>query len=257
VKTKEECETIKACNVTNPTCSDEDCGDAKSIVFCDPDAGCQGPVSKGECALNPHCDPENPGCNPNECKAPTWYTCDKSTYKCVVHSGKPDPGTIYFNTTDACKKACVSHDVSGVWRGLRVDGGFEADEWDFKFTEEGDDAAVVFKSKLAGTVYTGTYAIGAALAGEPFGAFEITITLSNGDVLQGLFSASDSGGGGEGGVATGPYTKFLYLGLPLKGGDVAITFDDAMSTEKQEFVLIGCLHSQAKCDFSSASPVRI
>ena len=251
MKTKEECEQIKECNVTNPTCTQDDCGDAKSIVFCDPESGCQGPVTKGECALNPHCDPEKSGCNPNECKAPSWYACDSKTYQCKEGTGKPPAGTIYFNTTKECQKACVSHDVSGVWRGLRVDSGFEADEWDFKFTEADAGASVVFKSNKAGTVYTGTYAIGAALSEEPFGAFELVITLTNGDVLKGLFSVSNSG------EQAGPYTRFMYLGLPSKGSDVAISFDDAMAASKQEFVLIACLNSQAKCDFSSATPSRL
>ena len=26
-----------------------------------------------------------------------------------------------YNTSTECKKACVSHDVTGVWRGLHVD----------------------------------------------------------------------------------------------------------------------------------------
>jgi hypothetical protein len=256
VKTKQECQNTPGCNVTNPTCTDAKCNSAaKTITYCDPDTGCKGPVSKAECEADPNCDPSHSGCNPNECKAPSWYTCDKSSWQCVEHLGaRPPPGTIYFNSTDDCKKACVNHDVTGVWRGLRVDSGFVADEWDFKFSQASHmpaGASVVFKSKKTFVTYTGTYQIGAALSSEPFGAFEIIITLSNGDVLKGLFATTNSD---QSTPAQGPYTRFLYLGLPTKNGDAAISYDDAMGASKQEFVLISCLPSEANCDFSSASP---
>lgn len=54
--------------------------------------------------------------------------------------------------------------------------------------------------------------------------------------------------------AQGPFTRFLYLGLPLVGGDSATSYDDAMAVAKQEFVLVACLPSEASCDFSPASP---
>jgi hypothetical protein len=253
VRTKHDCEQTPGCNVTNPTCSDAKCdSSAKTITFCDPDAGCKGPVSKAECAADPHCDPAHSGCNPNVCKAPSWYTCDKASWQCVAHQGaRPPPGMVYFNTTDGCKKACVDHDVSGVWRALRVDSGFVADEWDFKFSSLSAGATVVYRSKKTRTTYTGTYQIGAALSTEPFGAFEMVVTLSGGDVLRGLVATTNSD---QSTPAQGPYTRFLYLGLPLKGGDVAVSYDDAMAASKQEFVLVGCLHAEEHCDFSSASP---
>jgi len=251
VKTKEDCAKTPGCNVTNPTCP-SDCDDTKkTITYCSPDSGCKGPVSKAECALDPHCDPSNPGCNPTVCKAPTYYTCDTTANQCKQHQGAlPPPGTIYFNTTDDCKKACVSHDVAGVWRGLRVDTGFVSDEWDFKFSEASAGATVVYKSKKTGLKYAGTYSIGSALASEPWGAFELIITLASGDILKGLFSVNNN----DGNPAQGPYTRFMYLGLPLQSGAAAVSYDDAMAAAKQEFVLIACLPSQAFCDFSSASP---
>ena len=148
---------------------------------------CKGPVSKAECALNPHCDASKSGCNPNVCKAPEWYTCDAAKSQCSAHQGAYPSGTVYFNSTSECKKACVSHDVSGVWRGLRVDSAFVADEWDFSFSEmsaAGSKPAVAFKSKKTFVKYTGTYEIGAALVSEPWGAYELIVTLSSGDVLK-------------------------------------------------------------------------
>lgn len=250
VKTKDDCAKTPGCNVTNPVC-DPDCDSQhKSIVYCSPDSGCKGPVSKSECALDPHCDPNNPGCNPTVCKAPVWYTCDSTNNQCMQHQGaRPGPGSIYFNSTDDCKKACISHDVSGVWRGLRVDKGFVNDEWDFKF-DQASSGTVTYKSKKTGMKYAGTYTVGAALATEKWGAFELLITLASGDVLKGLFSTHNN----DANPAEGPYTRFMYLGLPLTSGDSAISYDDAMASAKQEFVLIACLPSEAHCDFSSAAP---
>ena len=47
-----------------------------------------------------------------------------------------------------------------------------------------------------------------------------------------------------------------HAGLPLKDGDTAASYDDAMATSKQEFTLIACKHGLAHCDFSSAAPKR-
>lgn len=250
-KTQGDCAKNPACNVTNPVCSSDCNEDKKEIVYCSKSSGCKGPVSKSECALDPDCDPTKSGCNPTVCKAPTYYTCDASSSQCKEHQGElPGPGSVYFNTTDACKKACISHEVSGIWRGLRVDNGFVADEWDFKFSEAGAGATVVYRSKKTGLKYLGGYAIGAALSTEPWGAFELIITLASGEILKGLMSVNNN----DANPAQGPFTRFMYLGLPITSGDVAMSYDDAMGAPKQEFVLIACLPSQAFCDFSSASP---
>lgn len=255
-KTKDDCAKNPLCNTTNPVC-DPDCdSERKSITYCSPDAGCKGPVSKSECAADPNCDPDHSGCDPSVCKAPEWYTCNTDTSQCETHTGeRPGPGTPYYNKTEDCKKACVSHDVSGVWRGLRVDKGFEADEWDFTFAQAGAGSAVVFKSKKTGTKYVGTYAIGAALdtSVEKWFSFELNIKLASGFVLKGLVSNYDSDAEHPQ-PSVGPYTRFLYLGLPIQDGDVAISYDDAMAADKQEFVLISCLPSDEHCDFSPAKP---
>lgn len=256
VKTKDDCAKTPGCNVSNPVCDDAVCDSHhKYITYCDPDSGCKGPVSKAECKLDPHCDPDHPtGCDPTVCKAPVWFTCDAGSHQCNPHQGKlPPPGTIYFNTTADCKKACIDHDISGIWRGLRVDKGFVADEWDFEFSKVTAGATVTFKSKKTGTKSVGTYAIGAAMSSEPFGAFEFIITLTSGGTLKGLFSTQNN----DGQPAVGPFTRFMYLGLPLQASDTAVSYDDAMAAVKQEFVLVACLPAEAGCDFSSAAPLLL
>jgi hypothetical protein len=49
----------------------------------------------------------------------------------------------------------------------------------------------------------------------------------------------------------------MYIGLPPNNGGAATnSFDSAMSTTNQEFVLISCLDNgiEQGCDFSSADP---
>jgi len=75
----------------------------------------------------------------------------------------------------------------------------------------------------------------------------MTVTLSTGEVLTGLFDNKDKG----------PITKFMYLGLPLKDGDHAASYEDAMAASKQEFVLIACLPQIAGCDFDGAAPTAL
>ena len=211
--------------------------------YCDPDSGCKGPVNKTECESNPHCDPDHPQCFPEQCKATTYYVCDPAaSYQCKVHTGPPPPGAITFNTSAACEKACYNPDLTGVWRGLRIDSGFVVDEYDFSFA---DGKSVTYRSKTSGTTEMGTYTVGAALVADAFPSYEITITLASGGTFHGLYSDKDEG----------PITKFLYLGLPLTGGGAAVTsYTAAMAKSTQEFVLVACLPTIEGCDFSSAAP---
>ena len=93
-------------------------------------------------------------------------------------------------------------------------------------------------------MHNGTYTVGAALAIQEFPSFVITITLSTGEVLKGLYSDKQQG----------PITKFMYLGLPLADGDQTADYDDAMALSKQELVLVACLPTVRGCDFSKAVP---
>jgi len=211
-------------------------------VYCEPGAGCRGPVNKSQCESNPHCDPKNPTCNPNVCKAPTpqtYYSCDIKQSQCTSHTGPPPPGQPTFNTSDTCKAACYDPDLSGVWRGLRIDSGFVVDEWTFNFTSLSAGGKVDYTSKALGLTYSGSYTVGAALTVQSHPSFKLTITLSTGVVLAGLFSNKDAG----------PVTRFLYMGLPLTSGDTAADYDDAMATSKQEFVLVSCLPNVRGCSF--------
>jgi hypothetical protein len=136
-----------------------------------------------------------------------------------------------------------------VWRGLRIDANFTADEWDFEFEEASAGAHVYYTSRATGEVHHGTYALGDAMTVDGFGSYAITLTLSSGEVLTGLYSVQPD-------KAIGPITRFLYLGLPLAASDTATTYDDAMAPSKQEFTLIACKRGIAHCDFSSAAPSR-
>jgi hypothetical protein len=128
-----------------------------------------------------------------------------------------------------------------VWRAVSINKGFVADEWDFNFGDVAAGSKVTYHSKKTGKTFEGTYAVGAAIdkSVEKFGAFAVTITLSTGEVLKGLFNDQ----------WTGPITKFMFLGLPTKSGDTTDhSFDHSM--ELEEFVLISCLPGVKNCDFS-------
>jgi len=81
--------------------------------------------------------------------------------------------------------------------------------------------------------------------GQP--AFELTVKVSTGETLTGLFSNKD----------TGPLTKFMYMALPLKDGDKVADYDAAMEAGHEEFVLIACLPGLKGCDFSPATPIEV
>jgi hypothetical protein len=240
VHSKAECAKIPGCDPDHPQCTN--CTTPHTTyVYCDPDHGCATAANKSACAANPHCDPDHPICDPTKCTAPPpFYTCDTG-YHCTAHTGTPPPHA--YNDSKTCEKACYDHDVSGVWRGLRIDNGFIVDEWDFDFAQP----KVTYTSRHTGDTYTGTYAVGTAMDVDGFGSFVITVTLATGEVLEGLYSVDPT-------HALGPITRFLYLGLPLHTGDTTTTYDDAMNTTKQEFVLIACKRGVAHCDFSSAAP---
>jgi hypothetical protein len=244
VHSKAECEKIEGCDPDHPTCTNCTAPPPKSYIFCHPDEGCATAANKSDCIANPFCDVNNTGCNPTTCKASTYWSCDTG-YQCQTHTG-PKPAK-YFNTSDDCKKTCYDHDVDGVWRGLRIDDGFVVEEWDFQFTEASAGATVSYVSRKTNESFHGTYEIGDALTVEGYGSFSLTITLSTGEILTGLYSVEPD-------KATGPITRFMYLGLPLKTGDTAATYDDAMATTKQEFTLMACGHGIPYCDFSKAAP---
>lgn len=246
--TEEDCEADPNCDVSNPAGCDSDSCKVTNYVYCDAVLGCQSTTSKDECAANPDCDENDPTatCNPTMCAAQVYYTCEADDFTCVVHTGAVPSGVVAFNNTDACKAACVDLDVSGAWRALRIDQGFQAGEWDFALGSE----SIVFKSQETGESFKGTYTIGAAVPGSPYKAAVFTVTLDSGEVLAGVISNDR-----DEDTAKGPVTKFMYIGLPLSAGFVG-TFDDAMGENFQEFVLIACLDDgiQQGCDFSSASP---
>ena len=248
VASEAECEANPDCDPTDAVCDSSNCTTPAepTYFFCDTDFGCQGPFNSSECDANPDCDTSVTSCNPSECSPTEYYTCDAESAQCSHHTGPfPDDGN-YFNTSKDCDAECFSTDVSGVWRGVRVDSGFIGDEWDFAFGDLASGAGdVTYSSKLTGEKLVGTYSVGAPVVAESKEHTSVlTITLATGEVLTGLVNDED----------TGPITKFMYLGLPLADGDVAETFDDAMDAKKQEFVLVACLDSLKFCDFSAADP---
>lgn len=253
---KADCDAEPQCDSSNPTCDSDTCKKI-SYTWCSSTNGCQSTDDKDACEADPDCDPdtaEGSSCDPTKCVAETYYTCDADTYTCKMHTGPaPDPS---FNTTDACEAACVNKDISGVWRGLRIDSGFQADEWDFKFAATAasgaDSKSITFKSKATGVSYTGTYVVGSPITDKDYSgtAATITVTLTSGDVLTGIVSTDETESN-----AQGPVTKFMYLGLPKSSADTAASFSDGMTTEKQEWVLMACLDGlDMGCDFSKADP---
>jgi hypothetical protein len=214
---------------------------------------CKDIKSEDECKHTPGCDIHNPTCGaectpPKPTPPPTpppqqYYTCDKTSFQCKQHTGKPVPPS--FNTSKECEDNCIDHSIAGVWRALRIENGFVLDEWDFKFSEVTAGATVDIASKKQAKHYKGTYAVGKSLGEvESQPAFELTVKMSTGEVLTGIFSNKD----------TGPLTKFLYVALPLKDGDKVSDYDAAMDAGHQEFVMISCLPGIDGCDFSPASP---
>jgi len=248
VYTEADCAADPQCDVSNPAGCDQDTCKEKSYIYCDEELGCQSTTDKEVCDANPSCDSANPEqkCDPTVCVALIYYTCDEGSFKCTPHSG-PLPPTPYFNTTADCTSACVDTDLSGVWRALRVDTGYVADEWDFLL----GSATIKFKSRSTGTSYSGTYLIGEALPGQSYATASIVVTLSTGAVLKGVVSNDRALSSSK-----GPVTKFVYLALPTATSATVGSFDAGMAAGMQEYVLMACLDDgiEQGCDFSSASP---
>merc|ERR1712196_240696 len=121
-------------------------------------------------------------CNPLTCKAEVSYVCDKTSFQCKMVTGKPPAGA--HNTSKECETTCYDNDVKGVWRGIRIDNGYVADEWDFTFKEATSGGVVQYKSKKTGNLYTGSYSIGAASTiDKQFSSFQLTIKLATGETL--------------------------------------------------------------------------
>lgn len=246
VYTEADCNAAPDCDVANPICDSATCKTI-SYIYCDEVLGCQSTTDKEECDANPACDSsdESSTCDPTKCVAQLFYTCDEKDFKCTPHTG-PLPPTPYYNTTTDCTEACVSVDLTGVWRALAIDTGYVADEWDFAFTA----TTVKFVSRATGDSYSGTYVIGDAITSSSYPAAILTVTLSTGNVLKGVVSNDRTAS-----TAKGPVTKFLYVALPKTTGTVG-SFEAGMAAQNQEFVLMACLGDgiEQGCDFSSASP---
>jgi hypothetical protein len=241
-----DCEAEPDCDPSNPNCDSDVCKQI-NYIWCDEVLGCQSTTNATICAETDGCDPDDPGsCDPTQCLAQSYYLCDETSFQCNLVVG-PYPDPPYYNTSDECTASCVDSDISGVWRGLRIDDGFVADEWDFEFGV----SSITYKSKSSGDSYTGTYVIGDTISSSSYSAATFTVTLDDGSVLEGLISNDRDDSSSK-----GPVTKFMYVGLPLSGGDSTDSFDDAMSTDNQQFVLMACLDDgiEQGCDFSSASP---
>lgn len=240
-----DCDADPDCDTSNPNGCDSSVCKTLSYVYCDSVLGCQSTTSKDECDANPDCDSssDDQTCNPNECAAQTYYTCDLSSLTCNPHTGPyPDDG-VYYNTTDACEDACVSVDLSGTWRGIQISDKFEAGEWDFEFTSTSGTYTTP-----SGSVGTATYAVGSAITPTVgYVAAAITVTMDDGTVLTGVINNDRNDQSSQ-----GPVTKFLYLALPTDAANTVGTFDDGMTSS--EFVLVACLDTVSSCDFSSASP---
>ena len=140
---------------------------------------------------------------------------------------------------------CYDSDLSGTWRGLRIEDGFVSDEWDVTFSAPAS-GNITFVSTSHGQTLSGTFTVGASLVAQTFPSFKITMQLSNGASLAGLFSNRD----------TGPVTRFLYLGLgPTSAAAGAPNdYSGAMAKGEQEFVLVACLPTAHDCSFTSAAP---
>ena len=116
-------------------CEDPDADDAATLQFfyCDAlgGAGCQGPLNATACARDPQCSGQGnqTRCDPTQCAKRSFYTCNAVKAQCEYNEGDyPTDGRPYWNTTAACEASCFNADVTGVWRGLRVDSGFGMDE---------------------------------------------------------------------------------------------------------------------------------
>lgn len=240
IGSKAECIATPGCDPNNPTCDAQSCiSPSKKMYYYCSASGCAGPLNKTACEDNPECDPAHPTCDPTKCSAPpTHYVCDAITSTCKPGSV---PGPTY-NTSTECEKVCYNHEVDGVWRGIRIDADFVADEWDFVFTKA--SGSVRYHSKLQGKTYTGTYSIGSSIQVDTFASFHLTITLASGEVLKGIYDNHDEG----------PITKYMYLGTPLVSGQSVSDYDGAMAPSNQEFVLVACKPNLLNCDFSRAAP---
>jgi hypothetical protein len=253
VYTTEDCEANPDCDVDNAASCDSKSCQVQTYIYCDDTLGCQATTNKTQCDLHyPACDSTHPGatCDPTKCVAVvnTFYTCDATKFTCSIHEGPfPTDGTAYFNTTEECASACVSKDLTGVWRGLEINAGFTADEWDFKL----GNSSISFKSKKTGVTTSGTYVIGDPILPATYASAEITVTLSSGTVLKGVVNNDRADTSSH-----GPVTKFVYLGLPTSAADSITSFDAGMASGKMEFVLVACLDNgiEVGCDFTSAFP---
>ena len=201
---KEECDAEPQCDSANATCDSSVCQKI-NYIWCSTEFGCRSTDDPEVCADDPECDEdaaENGSCDPSKCKAETYFTCNSETLQCSMGTGpKPDPA---FNSSDACEAACVDKDIGGVWRGLRIDNGFVADEWDFYLADDSDSGAfnkaITYKSKATGATYSGTYVVGNSLSDADYSsAAIITVTLSSGEILNGIVSTE-----GTDNKATGP-----------------------------------------------------
>ena len=204
---KDDCDAEPQCNSANATCDSSVC-QKTSYTWCSSTNGCQSSDDADVCEADPDCDPdaaESGSCDPTECVAETYFTCDSDTYQCKMGTG-PAPDSSY-NSSDACEAACVNIDISGVWRGLRIDSGFQADEWDFSFASSAESGAdsksVTYKSKATGETYMGTYVVGSTISDKDYSgdAATITVTLTSGDVLTGIVSTDDTDSNAEGPVS--------------------------------------------------------
>jgi len=237
-----DCEAEPECDVANPTCGEE-CKQT-NYVWCDSVLGCQSTTDSSECDLNPDCDSSNPTqeCDPTECVAETFYTCDAQTFTCKPGVG-PAPDNS-FNTTDECATSCVDKDLSGVWRALAINSGYVGGEWDFAL-----GATSIAWTSPDGTYTQGTYVVGDPIAESSYAAAELAVSLPDGGVHVGVVSNDRNTQ-----TALGPVTQFLYLALPPSA--VSVSSFDAGMTDAAEFVLVACLGNgiEVGCDFSSASP---
>ena len=250
-----ECEAEPLCDPATPTCDNADC-EVTTYVWCDAVLGCQSTADEGECESNPACDPTNPTqqCDPTTCVAQKYYTCDEASFTCQPAVGPlPANNTSSFNTTGDCAAACVDADLSGAWRAIQISGAFQGGEWDFKITS----TAIAWASPESGTeTTTGTYVIGDPIGASSAGytAAAITVTLSSGEVLEGVVSNDRADP-----TSLGPVTKFLYLALPgavnagAQQADALASFPAGMAAS--EWVLVACLGNgiEQGCDFSGVS----
>jgi len=267
---KSQCQAEKRCNISSPACDRRKCKTPEQWT-CDAGGKCNvhpGPPTntsyKNQSACEKTCKvtkeyyvcdenqgkcsrtqvPSNMSYNTSSaceqaCDVQYHYECDKTRSQCYRREG---PVTnVSYNTSSACETACTNLDIEGVWRAININQKFVGDEWDFLFGSS-KDPKVTYMSRRTGQTLSGTYEVGPSSKDtEPFGASKVTITLSSGAVLKGIFNDQYAG----------PIARALFLGFADK--DTA-TFDSYMDEASQEFVLISCRPDVKNCDFSQAKP---